>query len=524
MSRTALGPPSSSRSSWSCCTCVPKATCGRRTTSRASSWTKSCSSRCCLMIEPLQSCFVMAIGSLAGSIALRRKPVKLAFNLGQTVLPIACAVWLVHAMGVTLTNAPSFQDALVGMLGALVVTTMSALLRQRRSSPSRAAAQFLPLFASIPDSVPSWVGAVTLGGVAAISVGAEPGSALLIIGLVIFVARAYALSVSELSARRQAERLQQAIARSAATPTRSWFGRPRRGGQGPARGRPRRDRRRRRPRPARAYSAPLVAWPAASGHRTGSAADRWDERDRATLGHPGRRRRRRAALRRTHRPPAHDHQLPERGRHRARHERADHLRQPGRRAHARRAPSDEEVLGHPIQDRLTLRHRRDPDRLRRAWSRSQFVAQDADATLGPPDGDTLDIAYSITPLRAEGAHVGAVLVLRDVTERRAFQDELTRRALHDELTGLPNRRLLLERLDHALARTSTHRPQPRPAVPRPRPLQAGQRLLRPPDRRQAADPGRQPAAVRALPPPTRSRGCPATSSSCSSRTSPRWRP
>ena len=120
----------------------------------------------------------------------------------------------------------------------------------------------------------------------------------------------------------------------------------------------------------------------------------------------------------------------------------------------------------------------------------QIVAQDADATLGPPDGDTLDIAYSITPLRAEGAHVGAVLVLRDVTERRAFQDELTRRALHDELTGLPNRRLLLERLDHALARTSTHRPQPRPAVPRPRPLQAGQRLLRPPRRRQAPDPGR----------------------------------
>ena len=116
--------------------------------------------------------------------------------------------------------------------------------------------------------------------------------------------------------------------------------------------------------------------------------------------------------------------------------------------------SDSEVLGSRIRDKLTLRNRRLPIDFA-SMVEGQLVAHDADATLGPPDGDTLDIAYSITPLRAEGAHVGAVLVLRDVTERRAFQDELTRRALHDELTGLPNRRLLLERLDHALTRSST---------------------------------------------------------------------
>ena len=112
------------------------------------------------------------------------------------------------------------------------------------------------------------------------------------------------------------------------------------------------------------------------------------------------------------------------------------------------------VIGEPIQDRLMLRHRRRPIDFA-SMVTDQVVAQDADGTLGPPDGETIDIAYSITPLRAEGAHVGAVLVLRDVTERRAFQDELTRRALHDELTGLPNRRLLLERLDHAIARTTS---------------------------------------------------------------------
>jgi diguanylate cyclase (GGDEF)-like protein/PAS domain S-box-containing protein len=39
---------------------------------------------------------------------------------------------------------------------------------------------------------------------------------------------------------------------------------------------------------------------------------------------------------------------------------------------------------------------------------------------------------------------------RDVTDRRAFEDELSRQALHDPLTGLPNRMLLLTRLTEAL--------------------------------------------------------------------------
>ncbi|MDQ3481719.1 MAG: bifunctional diguanylate cyclase/phosphodiesterase, partial [Actinomycetota bacterium] len=101
-----------------------------------------------------------------------------------------------------------------------------------------------------------------------------------------------------------------------------------------------------------------------------------------------------------------------------------------------------------------LRQRRVPIDFKRMVD-DQVITQDTEATLGPPDGETADIAYSITPLRSEGTHVGAVLVLRDVTERRAFEDELTRRALHDDLTGLPNRRLLLERLDHALTRSAS---------------------------------------------------------------------
>jgi diguanylate cyclase (GGDEF)-like protein/PAS domain S-box-containing protein len=42
-------------------------------------------------------------------------------------------------------------------------------------------------------------------------------------------------------------------------------------------------------------------------------------------------------------------------------------------------------------------------------------------------------------------------VLADALERQAIEDDIRHRALHDSLTGLPNRALFLDRLDHTLA-------------------------------------------------------------------------
>ncbi|MCF6744027.1 diguanylate cyclase [Blastococcus sp. KM273128] len=52
---------------------------------------------------------------------------------------------------------------------------------------------------------------------------------------------------------------------------------------------------------------------------------------------------------------------------------------------------------------------------------------------------------------ADGDLLGAVVTLSDVTEQRALEDALRDAALHDPLTGLPNRNLLLDRLDQTLA-------------------------------------------------------------------------
>ncbi|MGZ8741739.1 MAG: putative bifunctional diguanylate cyclase/phosphodiesterase [Nocardioides sp.] len=57
----------------------------------------------------------------------------------------------------------------------------------------------------------------------------------------------------------------------------------------------------------------------------------------------------------------------------------------------------------------------------------------------------------------ERALHGTVLTLHDVSERRRLTDQLTHEAHHDALTGLPNRTLLMKRVEHALAHPGSHR-------------------------------------------------------------------
>ena len=57
---------------------------------------------------------------------------------------------------------------------------------------------------------------------------------------------------------------------------------------------------------------------------------------------------------------------------------------------------------------------------------------------------------SIANLVGGAAVDGIVATFRDVTEQRNLERQLSHRAFHDELTGLANRALFLDRMDHAL--------------------------------------------------------------------------
>ncbi|MDP3713842.1 MAG: EAL domain-containing protein [Mycobacteriales bacterium] len=75
--------------------------------------------------------------------------------------------------------------------------------------------------------------------------------------------------------------------------------------------------------------------------------------------------------------------------------------------------------------------------------------------LRPDEGDCLllEVFAAQAALAIDHARIHTELQ-ESMRQQRESQAELVHRAMHDSLTGLPNRELLLDRLDHALARTS----------------------------------------------------------------------
>jgi diguanylate cyclase (GGDEF)-like protein/PAS domain S-box-containing protein len=65
------------------------------------------------------------------------------------------------------------------------------------------------------------------------------------------------------------------------------------------------------------------------------------------------------------------------------------------------------------------------------------------------DRRPLHVECSCRDLRSDPTVAGLVLTIRDVTERRRLESDLTHQAFHDGLTGLANRVLFQNRLEHA---------------------------------------------------------------------------
>ena len=70
------------------------------------------------------------------------------------------------------------------------------------------------------------------------------------------------------------------------------------------------------------------------------------------------------------------------------------------------------------------------------------------------DGSTRYVESIVSDLLADPTVRGLVLNTRDVSDRKTLEEELARQAFHDSLTGLSNRAVFRDRVEHGLARAA----------------------------------------------------------------------
>jgi diguanylate cyclase (GGDEF)-like protein/PAS domain S-box-containing protein len=125
------------------------------------------------------------------------------------------------------------------------------------------------------------------------------------------------------------------------------------------------------------------------------------------------------------------------------------------------SPSCEHVLGYPPQELLGTRFDRivakeDAGRLLQLLADGAGYArrdgQVIECTLRHRDGGLRQFEILHTNLLADEHVQGIVLNARDISERKAFEEQLAHQAFHDPVTNLPNRALFVERVRHAIGR------------------------------------------------------------------------
>ena len=111
----------------------------------------------------------------------------------------------------------------------------------------------------------------------------------------------------------------------------------------------------------------------------------------------------------------------------------------------------DEMVGRPLERFLQT----DAEQAAATFLRAHDGGSDQhDVRLRRKDGTELWALLTATALiDAEGTCVGTLVMVTDITSRKAAEEQLAHQALHDSLTGLPNRTLFSDRLDQAVARS-----------------------------------------------------------------------
>jgi PAS domain S-box-containing protein len=128
------------------------------------------------------------------------------------------------------------------------------------------------------------------------------------------------------------------------------------------------------------------------------------------------------------------------------------------------SPAYEKVLGYSSEElkatsSIEQIHPDDRPRVLQAAEKARLSGQGerVEYRMRHKDGSWRTLESTACAIRNAGGQIDKlVIVNRDITERKRAEEMLAHNAFHDALTGLPNRALFLDRLQHALTLSKRH--------------------------------------------------------------------
>ena len=110
----------------------------------------------------------------------------------------------------------------------------------------------------------------------------------------------------------------------------------------------------------------------------------------------------------------------------------------------------EEMIGHSVLSLLPAERQQEEQNFLGAVARGESIYQFETERIRK-DGRLIDVSFTISPIRnLQNQIIGVSATARDISERKRAESQIERLAFSDPLTGLPNRRLLMDRLERAL--------------------------------------------------------------------------
>jgi len=110
--------------------------------------------------------------------------------------------------------------------------------------------------------------------------------------------------------------------------------------------------------------------------------------------------------------------------------------------------SPAEVVGRSIADFI---HAADLPLIESVQTTVSEILERGEFRISTKSGETRWVSISSRPIPDGDRVVGLRAVMADITDRKQAEDQVRYQAYHDALTGLPNRRLLMDRLAMAMA-------------------------------------------------------------------------